>query len=78
MQDDAGQTASHLNVRSNNSSAHDEEHAALPALEDETSKLAKLPSAPCFLTAAAAAETNETLEEEEEDVCSDEIKDMWF
>lgn len=68
--------AKHLRVRCNSSSAQDDEHAALPKLDDDESKLGLPLDPPSFLN-AATAEPDKLLAEDEE-VCRDEIMDMGF
>jgi hypothetical protein len=56
----------HLRVRSNSSSAHDDEQAALPALDNDRSVLALLSNAPLPFLNAAVAEVDETSADEED------------
>ncbi len=64
-------SAKYLNVRSNKSSAHDDEALPFAQLVDDMLKLPLPPSSPL------AAWTADPFVEEE-DVCSEDTKDIWF
>jgi hypothetical protein len=70
-------SAKYLNVRSNKSSAQDDEAPPFAQFVDEMFKLPLSPSSPLATRTAEAMVPDDSFGEEE-DVCSEDIKDIWF